>query len=130
MAVDAIFIFTMSSSGSVRVKQALAEGRDIRIDLAVGFLKKRFPEGVDIGVVCGSGLSGLSNLVKNPTVVPYASIPAFPVPTVAGHKGELVFGELGGKRVMLMKGRFHTYEGYKARDVSCCFDAVGGVGIV
>ena len=65
----------------------------------------------EIAIVCGSGLSGLSDLLQDPVRVPYADIPRFPVSTVAGHGTELVFGTLGGRRVVAQRGRFHYYEG-------------------
>ena len=66
-----------------------------------------------IGIVCGSGLSGLSNSLTSPLTVPYSSVPGFPAHcTVAGHKGELVFGELSGVPCICFRGRFHSYEGH------------------
>lgn len=62
---------------------------------------------VDVGIVCGSGLSGLSSALEGPVSVPYASIPHFPMASVAGHGQELVFGRLGGKLVVCARGRFH-----------------------
>jgi purine nucleoside phosphorylase len=69
-------------------------------------------ERVDVGIVCGSGLAGLSAIVEAPVSVPYDAIPAFPRSTVAGHGNELVFGRLGGHRVVVARGRFHYYEGH------------------
>ncbi|KAG7333196.1 hypothetical protein KOW79_003331 [Hemibagrus wyckioides] len=65
-----------------------------------------------VAIICGSGLGGLSDLLNNRIVFPYMDIPNFPHSTVAGHAGELVFGELNGKQCVCMKGRFHFYEGY------------------
>lgn len=94
------------------------------VNEASAFLKNvlgsKLPE---LGVICGSGLGGLSTLVEEPVVVPYGSIPNFPQSTVEGHAGELVFGKLGGKFTVLMKGRFHFYEGYSMQKVAaaaCC----------
>ncbi|CAD5219114.1 unnamed protein product [Bursaphelenchus okinawaensis] len=63
-----------------------------------------------VGIICGSGLGDLADLVQEPTVIPYSKIPGFPVPSVVGHKGNLIFGELSGKQVMCLQGRFHPYE--------------------
>ncbi|MCR8642373.1 purine-nucleoside phosphorylase [Paenibacillus sp. N1-5-1-14] len=71
-----------------------------------------------IGMILGSGLGVLAELVENPTTVSYDKIPHFPVSTVEGHAGELVIGEIKGKQVIIMKGRFHPYEGYGADVVS------------
>jgi purine-nucleoside phosphorylase len=72
----------------------------------------------EIAVVCGSGLSRLSDLIENPVHVPYADIPRFPQATVAGHGTELVFGTLGGRRVVAQRGRFHAYEGHSMARVA------------
>lgn len=63
-------------------------------------------------IICGSGLGTLGDVVEDREVVDYADIPDFPQSTVQGHKGRFVFGELGGKIVVCMQGRFHPYEGY------------------
>jgi len=84
-----------------------------RINSAVGYLREkaagRLPE---IGIVLGSGLGGLADKVEDALVIPYGEIPEFPVSTAIGHKGNLIFGKLGGKNVVAMQGRFHFYEGY------------------
>ena len=65
-----------------------------------------------VGIVLGSGLGKLGEKIENPTVIPYHDIPGFPVSTAVGHKGNFIAGELGGKFVVAMQGRFHYYEGY------------------
>jgi purine-nucleoside phosphorylase len=65
-----------------------------------------------IAIVCGSGLGGLGDRLKNSTVFPYHDVPNFPKSTVAGHKGNLIFGMLDATPVVCMQGRFHAYEGY------------------
>jgi len=65
-----------------------------------------------IGIICGSGLGGLADLAENADVFPYSDIPGFPQSTVAGHVGRLLLGELKGVTVVIMQGRFHSYEGY------------------
>lgn len=64
------------------------------------------------GIVLGSGLGKLADQIENKTVIPYKEIPGFPVSTAIGHKGNFIVGELGGKEVIAMQGRFHYYEGY------------------
>ena len=64
------------------------------------------------GIVLGSGLGKLADKIENPIVIPYKDIPGFPVSTAVGHKGNFIAGELGGKFVVAMQGRFHYYEGY------------------
>ena len=65
-----------------------------------------------IGIVLGSGLGKLADLIENPVVVPYKDLPGFPVSTAVGHKGNFIAGKLGGKSVIAMQGRIHYYEGY------------------
>ena len=64
------------------------------------------------GIVLGSGLGKLADKIENKIVIPYKEIPGFPVSTAVGHKGNFIAGELGGKFVVAMQGRFHYYEGY------------------
>lgn len=66
----------------------------------------------EVGIVLGSGLGKLADKIEGKTVIPYKDIPGFPVSTAVGHKGNFIAGELGGKYVLAMQGRFHYYEGY------------------
>ena len=72
-------------------------------------LEGRKPE---IGIVLGSGLGRLADVIENPVVIPYRTLPGFPVSTAVGHKGNFIAGQLGGKTVLAMQGRIHFYEGY------------------
>ncbi|XP_075773430.1 purine nucleoside phosphorylase isoform X2 [Pelodiscus sinensis] len=65
-----------------------------------------------LAIICGSGLGGLADLLKDPVTFNYKDIPNFPQSTVAGHAGQLVFGTLAGVTCLVMNGRFHMYEGY------------------
>jgi len=65
-----------------------------------------------LGIVLGSGLGRLADSIKDPLIIPYSSLPGFPVSTAVGHKGNFIVGELGGKCVIAMQGRIHYYEGY------------------
>ncbi len=65
-----------------------------------------------VGIVLGSGLGRLAEQISDPIVIPYKTIPGFPESTAVGHKGNFIAGELGGKFVIAMQGRFHYYEGY------------------
>lgn len=71
-----------------------------------------------MGIILGSGLGGFVDLIEEQVVIPYSEIPNFPVSTVEGHQGQLVFGKVLGKPVMAMQGRFHYYEGYSMQDVT------------
>ncbi|WDV47921.1 purine-nucleoside phosphorylase [Clostridiaceae bacterium M8S5] len=72
----------------------------------------------EVGLILGSGLGILADEIKNKIEIGYDDIPEFPKSTVHGHKGQLVLGELEGKKVIAMQGRFHYYEGYKMTDVT------------
>lgn len=71
----------------------------------------------EIGIILGTGLGGLVEHIDIAHTIDYADIPHFPVSTVEGHRGRLIFGTLGGKRIAAMQGRFHYYEGYTPQQV-------------
>ena len=84
-----------------------------RIHQAADFVKKQIGDRKPlVGIVLGSGLGKLANAVKDPIVIPYKTIPGFPVSTAIGHKGNFLVGEIEGKQVIMMQGRIHFYEGY------------------
>jgi purine-nucleoside phosphorylase len=76
---------------------------------------KTIPEA---GIILGSGLGGLVKEISVEHSINYSDIPNFPVSTVAGHKGKLIFGKLSGKNVVVMQGRFHFYEGYTMQEIT------------
>ncbi|MDF2820293.1 MAG: purine nucleoside phosphorylase [Clostridiales bacterium] len=88
-----------------------------RIKNAANFIKSKLGEVPEIAIILGSGLNNLAELFENKTIIDYKDIPGFPVSTVAGHKGRFIVGELAGKKVMAMQGRFHYYEGNTMEDV-------------
>lgn len=85
---------------------------------AAEYIRGKYPVQPEIGLVLGSGLGVLADLVEDAIVIPYEEIPHFPVSTVEGHAGELLLGTVSGRHVLLMKGRFHMYEGYGVETVS------------
>ncbi|SDN38863.1 purine-nucleoside phosphorylase [Alkalicoccus daliensis] len=82
-----------------------------------------------IGLILGSGLGVLAEEITSPTVIKYQDIPGFPSSTVAGHKGQLVIGELEGKTVVAMQGRFHFYEGYDMSLVTLPVRVMKAIGV-
>lgn len=72
----------------------------------------------EIGIVLGTGLGGIVKMIKIEKKIPYHDIPNFPVSTVSGHSGTLIYGELAGKKVVVMQGRFHYYEGWEMSEVT------------
>ena len=88
------------------------------IDEALAFLRTKTSMQPEIGIILGTGLGGLAKEIAPEIVVEYEEIPHFPVSTVESHHGRLIFGTLGGKKVMAMQGRFHYYEGYTLKQVT------------
>ena len=88
-----------------------------QIQEAVNYLKKQYSQQPTVGIVLGSGLGSFTQEIDIELEIPYSDIPNFPVSTVEGHSGKLIFGELSGKKVVAMAGRFHFYEGYSAQEV-------------
>lgn len=89
-----------------------------RLDQTVAALRRRTTRQPEIGIILGSGLGDLAHDASDAVSIPYAEIPNFPVSTAPGHAGNLVFGQLGGQSVLMMQGRFHTYEGYSQQQVT------------
>lgn len=81
------------------------------------FIQQKVDFAPEVGIILGTGLGGLVNHIEIAHSLPYNEIPNFPVSTVEGHAGRLIFGTLGGKRVVAMQGRFHYYEGYAPEQV-------------
>lgn len=88
-----------------------------RIQETVRFIQQVYPHSPEIGVVLGSGLGNFSHGIEIELEIPYAEVPHFPISTVQGHSGKLIFGKMEGKRIVAMAGRFHFYEGYAVEDV-------------
>ena len=87
--------------------------RTEKINIAAKFISERIGGRTPVaGIVLGSGLGKLAEKIAAPVVIPYKTVPGFPEATAIGHKGNFIAGELGGKFVIAMQGRFHYYEGY------------------
>jgi purine-nucleoside phosphorylase len=82
------------------------------------FLQQQYPQKPLIGIVLGSGLGKLADAIEDAVTASYNEIPHFAQSTAMGHKGNLIFGHLGGKTVVAMQGRFHYYEGYTMQQVT------------
>lgn len=89
-----------------------------QVQETVSYIKERIDFTPEYGVILGSGLGSFTDEMKVEFTLPYNEIPNFPVSTVQGHKGALVFGTIGDKKVVAMQGRFHFYEGYSMTEVT------------
>jgi purine-nucleoside phosphorylase len=89
-----------------------------QVQETVSFIKEKTNFTPEYGVILGSGLGSFTDDIQIEFTLPYTEIPNFPVSTVEGHKGALVFGTIGTKKVVAMQGRFHFYEGYSMKEVT------------
>ena len=88
-----------------------------KINEAVDFIRSKYNSKPAVGIVLGSGLGSFTDEINVEFEIAYSEIPHFPLSTVDGHSGKLIFGELSGKKVVAMAGRFHYYEGYTTQEV-------------
>ncbi len=100
-----------------------------RIEEAASYIASRSSIRPEIGLILGSGLGVLADSLEEAVTVNYSDIPHFPVSTVEGHAGELLLGKIGGRPVLLMKGRFHMYEGYQGETVTFPIRVMKKLGI-
>ena len=89
-----------------------------KIKESTAFLKEKTDYMPQVGVILGTGLGGLVTEIEIEHSISYKDIPHFPISTVEGHSGRLIFGKLGDKQVVAMQGRFHFYEGYSIQKVT------------
>lgn len=89
-----------------------------KVQETVQFLKEKTNYTPEFGIILGSGLGTFTQDIEIEFTIPYSEIPNFPVSTVQGHKGAMVFGKIGNKSVVAMQGRFHFYEGYDMKTVT------------
>ena len=99
------------------------------LDESTSYLQKKGFSEPEIGIVLGTGLGKLVDLIENPIVAHYHNIPYFPLATVEFHSGKLIYGELEGKKVVVMQGRFHLYEGYDLIDITYPIRVMHQLGI-
>ncbi len=100
-----------------------------QISEAAATISSRSGVAPKIGLILGSGLGSLADQIESPVKIPYDQIPHFPVSTVEGHAGQLVLGQLKGKSVIAMQGRFHYYEGYTMQQVTFPVRVMRSLGV-
>lgn len=100
-----------------------------KIQETADYIKKRINTRPATGIILGTGLGNLVTQLTDTLEIPYEQIPNFPVSTVEGHSGKLIFGKLGGVDVLAMQGRFHYYEGYNMKEVTFPVRVMHALGI-
>lgn len=100
-----------------------------KIHETADFIKGKISTAPTAGIILGSGLGGLVDLVTVSLEIPYGEIPNFPVSTVKGHAGKLIFGTIGDTNVVMMGGRFHYYEGYSMEEVTFPVRVMKALGV-
>ena len=100
-----------------------------KITETANYIKAKVEIIPEIAIILGTGLGALVENIKNAQYIPYEDIPNFLISTVEGHKGNLIFGQLGNKQVMAMQGRFHYYEGYDMKEVTFPIRVMQQLGI-
>ncbi|MEO7312229.1 MAG: purine-nucleoside phosphorylase [Chitinophagaceae bacterium] len=100
-----------------------------QLNETLALINTRYPYKPELGIVLGSGLGNLGKEITIECEIPYENIPHFPVSTVEGHHGKLIFGKLSGKIVVCMAGRFHFYEGYSPAEVAYPIRVMKWLGI-
>lgn len=111
----------MINKNMIKYKQQITQAAD--------FISGHISRDPQIGIVLGTGLGPLAEEIKNARAIPYGEIPNFPESTVKFHKGRLVLGDLVGKSVFAMQGRFHYYEGYPMRSITLPVRVMHQLGI-
>ena len=100
-----------------------------KIKETAAFLKQKMNTQPKTAIILGTGLGRLADEITDSYSIPYKDIPNFPISTVEGHSGKLIFGKLGGKDIMAMQGRFHFYEGYSMKQVTFPIRVMHELGI-
>ncbi|MFH1259742.1 MAG: purine-nucleoside phosphorylase [Elusimicrobiota bacterium] len=93
------------------------------------FVTQRIGAVPQLGIILGSGLEEVAGLLKNPKIIPYASIPYFVRPTIPGHPGKIVFGDFADKKILILQGRPHYYEGYSLEQTTYPVRLLSALGI-
>lgn len=101
----------------------------MKINETVKFIQSRTKEIPHVGIILGTGLGRLADEIDIDVNIPYKDIPNFPVSTVKGHQGQLIFGTLNGVHVVAMQGRFHFYEGYSMEEITFPVRVLNQLGI-
>lgn len=110
------------------MSEAVVHARRTAIEEAVAAVRARSTVVPDVGIILGTGLGALADEIDVEATIAYDELPHFPVPTVESHGGRLLLGTLEGRRVAVLQGRFHSYEGYTLQQVTFPVRVVHGLG--
>jgi purine-nucleoside phosphorylase len=99
------------------------------LEEAAAFLRPKIPAGADIGIILGTGLGGLAQRLKKVGALAYDEIPFFPRSTVESHQGQLTWGLLAGRKVLVLEGRCHLYEGYRPPEIVFPLRVLAALGL-
>lgn len=100
-----------------------------KIEQTANYIRSKVSNLPETAIILGTGLGALVDHIEDKLFIPYTEIPNFPVSTVEGHSGNLIFGRLGEKNIMAMQGRFHYYEGYDMKEVTFPVRVMKALGI-
>ena len=100
-----------------------------KIYAAADFLREQIKEAPEVGMILGSGLGDYADTLEDPIRIAYRDIPNFPVPTVPGHSGAMVFGRKQGKSVVVLQGRIHYYEGLSQQEITLPVRVLAALGV-
>ena len=100
-----------------------------KIKAAVAYIRAHVSIRPAIGLVLGSGLGGYADTLEDAVRIPYSEIPNFPIPTIPGHSGALVFGTKGGQEVVVLQGRIHYYEGLPQQEITLPIRVLAALGV-
>lgn len=131
MIYDRISTWNLKWSRTILLLQYEKKSMDLQnqIEAAAAFLKTRGIDSPDIGVILGTGLGGMVARIEIEIEIEYKEIPFFPLSTVESHKGRLIYGRVGGRKVLAMQGRFHYYEGYSLQQITFPVRVMKALGI-
>ena len=100
-----------------------------KIMAAAAYIREQIPTNPTVGLVLGSGLGDYADSLEDAIRIPYSQIPNFPVPTIPGHSGALVFGKKQGQDVVVMQGRIHFYEGLPQQEITLPIRVLAALGV-
>ena len=100
-----------------------------KISATADFLRSKIGFKPKYGIILGTGLNSIAEMVENPINIPYREIPEIPVSTAPSHEGKLIVGSIGNKKVIILQGRLHYYEGYSMEQITFPIRILNALGV-